>query len=56
MTFNAFYLNLIKFLTISFVLGFIAYVANANEMIPDHKSFSVCNGCLVENSVSNRPK
>ena len=55
MTLNAFYLNLIKFLIMAFVLGFTAYVANANEVIPGLEPFSVHNSCLIENSDSNSP-
>ena len=56
MTFNAFYLNLIKFLTMAFVLGFTAYVTNANEVISNHKPFSVSTSCFSENSEINGSK
>ncbi len=55
MTGNAFYLNLIKFVTMAFVLAFTAYAANANEVIMDLEPFPVCTSCLDENSDSNNP-
>lgn len=53
MALNSFYLNLIKFLTMAFVLGFTAYVANANDVIPDLGSFSVGSSCITENPDCN---
>jgi hypothetical protein len=55
MILNAFYLNLLKFLTMAFVLAFIAYAANAKEVVMDLQPFPVCISCLDENSDSNIP-
>ncbi len=53
MTLNAFYLNLLKFLIMAFVLAFIVYAANANEVIMDIAPFPACTNCLDENADSN---
>ncbi|MBC2715488.1 MAG: hypothetical protein HF978_09275 [Desulfobacteraceae bacterium] len=55
MTVNVFYLNLIKFFIMAFVLAFIAYVANATEVMMDLEPFPACTSCLAENSDSNNP-
>ena len=52
MTRNAFYLNFLKFLTMAFVLAFIVYAANANEVIMDIAPFPACTSCLDENADS----
>ncbi len=45
---NVLYLNLIKFLTMAFVLGFTAYLAKANEVILDIDPFPACIECMPE--------
>lgn len=55
MTINTIYLNLLKFLTVAFVIGFIAYVANANDVIIDLEPFPACTSCLPEASDTTQP-
>ncbi|RPJ78545.1 MAG: hypothetical protein EHJ94_09330 [Deltaproteobacteria bacterium] len=50
MTITTAYLNIIKFVTIAFVLAFTAYTANSNEVIMDIEPFPTCTECMPENS------
>lgn len=49
MTINHVYLNVLKFVTIAFVLAFTAYAANSSEVVMDIDPFSACIPCVPEN-------
>ena len=49
MTTSTLYFNLVKILTMAFVLGFCAYVVHADEVVLDAGAFQTCTDCMGEN-------